>query len=177
MLLNCGAAITSFVLVDTLTELPYLHARVDGVKYPSSAVVHEGQTYLIRRYGVGKRWNFVLCHCESFMTRTMPNYSNNLNPRDVLLCDWDVMPSPSDNDIRPPAGAGLRAHTYNYYLDFHRTPPLHVHDTKGETMRPYWTSDTSQRFRIFRAWRRLARVSPPPCSWLLKRRYTQMFRR
>ena len=67
MLLNCGAAITSFVLVDTLTELPYLHARVDGVKYPSSAVVHEGQTYLIRRYGVGKRWNFVLCHCESFI--------------------------------------------------------------------------------------------------------------
>jgi len=62
MLLNAVAAMMSFVLADMLSELPYLNATREEPRYPSGAIVHANQSYLVRAYGIGKRWNIALYH-------------------------------------------------------------------------------------------------------------------
>lgn len=64
MLLNAGAVMTSFVLVDRLCELPYLYAREGNMRYPKNGVVIGRQLYLLEKCGAGKRWKLALWHCE-----------------------------------------------------------------------------------------------------------------
>lgn len=65
MLFNSGAAISSFILVDSLSELPFQFAAFeDGDPYTDGSRVHAGQSYLMRMYGIGARWELALWHCQ-----------------------------------------------------------------------------------------------------------------
>lgn len=69
MLFNSGAAITSFILVDSLSELPYTNATFQDEPYPRSSRVFEGPSFLLRRYGVGIKWDLALWHCKHISKR------------------------------------------------------------------------------------------------------------
>lgn len=70
MLFNSGAAITSFILVDSLSELPYTNATLHEEPYPRGSRVFESPSFLLRRYGVGIKWNIALWHCKYICRRT-----------------------------------------------------------------------------------------------------------
>lgn len=63
MLFNSGAAISSFILVDSLSELPYQNATFEKDPYPGNSRVFQGPSFLLRRYGVGIKWDLALWHC------------------------------------------------------------------------------------------------------------------
>ena len=64
MLFNAGAAISSFLLVDHLSELPYRCATLPDSPYPEEARVFAGPQQLLRMYGLRTPWRFALLHCK-----------------------------------------------------------------------------------------------------------------
>lgn len=77
MLFNSGAAITSFILVDTLSKLPYMNATFQEEPYPRGSRVFAGPSFLLRRYGVGIKWDLALWHCKYISKRVSTLMSSN----------------------------------------------------------------------------------------------------
>ena len=66
ILFNASAAVTSFIVMDTLSEMPFRSATFEEEPYPERAIVNANQTYLLERYGVRGYWQPVVWHCKSY---------------------------------------------------------------------------------------------------------------
>lgn len=67
--LNASAAISSFIVADSLSEIPFRKATFDEDPYPEMATVRANQTYLLSKYGAGKMWQSIVWHCKSTVYR------------------------------------------------------------------------------------------------------------
>lgn len=86
MLFNSGAAISSFILVDSLSELPFKHASSEEDPYPRSSRVFAGPSYLLRKYGMGSKWSLALWHCKRLNASLDCVWSNCFNIDTGLFC-------------------------------------------------------------------------------------------
>ena len=71
MLFNTSATITSFMLIARLNGVPYRAALFDDPPYPRNSRVYASRSFLLKEYGVGKMWVFVLWHCGWIFDRSM----------------------------------------------------------------------------------------------------------
>ena len=62
---NASAAISSFILMDKLGELPFRAASKRQSILPTGGTITGNSEDLLKRYGVGKLWTFLVWHCQS----------------------------------------------------------------------------------------------------------------
>lgn len=99
ILFNASAAISSFIVADSLSEIPFRKASLEEEPYPERATVSANQTYLLTKYGAGKMWQPIMWHCKSITIPTLFD-SNHVCTRAILLSGRNLVPDSANRDLR-----------------------------------------------------------------------------
>ncbi|KAF6749600.1 hypothetical protein DFP72DRAFT_913037 [Ephemerocybe angulata] len=62
LVLNIGASLSSFILIDELGELPFRAAQQRSSLLPSRGPIEGSPAQLLRRYGADRLWTFIAYH-------------------------------------------------------------------------------------------------------------------